>query len=892
MPMNNIRIENPWLLLVSIPLIILVVIGFLLLPKAKKFRPKNIISLVLHVVMSFTLALAFANIQFKKNSTAVEVYVVADCSDSEKNSVAKMDEIIKGVYQQAQNGDTKVGVVAFGLNQEVLVKPGDRFNSVAEMFDDAKHPNFLNDGSDIASAMTYTNSLYSEEVVKRMIIVSDGQETDGDAVSVVEGLTSGENPVFIDTVSLSSEFENEYAILGLEYTDHAYINRKENVKVSIRSKRAAAVTVKLNTNGENIATLETTLNRGLNVLTFELASDKTGSFEYEVTVAGKSGVLDTFAQNNTRHFTQDYTDKFNVLFIADSQSDLDSLNALGVYTENTVIDSYIGTTVVPYELEDLVKYDEIVLSDINVVDLNMSEEFINNLRTAVSVHGKTLQTYGSTYDGLDNEEYHYLDYYNDMLPVQYQSDEAKAVILVIDNSGSMDTDNRINVAKKGAIKMLDQLNDDDYIGVVTFSDSTKIVQSMTLAKNRATVTRQINKIQTEGGTTMAPALKEAGRQLLNADVEYRYVITLSDGDPFDPEDCKRNVRNLAPNDIIFSFINIQNNTSTAVTLLKNLAKAGNGNYYYCSSVNRLTDIMVNSINELANKAIDQFDTEISYRKPDDPVLDNVESLRYINGFNYCRIKNAATTVLTVTFMDEDLDGTINTATVPLYAYWNYGNGKVSSFTSSLSSAWTEDFRTLGDGKQLLKNSVYEMLPDRNNSHMLTLDYYNNGLSTDLVASPHNGDAGGYMVAKMNIDGQNLEYELIFDGVNYVANVPTTKTGKYDVEVSYFRHKDDAEPLDKINEPVYFDYSKEYDIFTNETNDVMFNVSKKAAGNFSEAGYEYKASEAELNSTSYISTMMVFMLITVIIFLADVFVRKSDFIRKKKVDVAKTSLPQA
>ena len=145
---------------------------------------------------------------------------------------------------------------------------------------------------------------------------------------------------------------------------------------------------------------------------------------------------------------------------------------------------------------------------------------------------------------------------------------------------------------------------------------------------------------------------------------------------------------------------------------------------------------------------------------------------------------------------------------------------------------------------------------------------------------------------MNIDGQNLEYELIFDGVNYVANVPTTKTGKYDVEISYFRHKDDAEPLDKINEPVYFDYSKEYDIFTNETNDVMFNVAKKAAGNFSEDGYEYKASEAELNSTSYISTMMVFMLITVIIFLADVFVRKSDFIRKKKVDVAKTSLPQA
>ena len=891
MHMNNIRIENPWLLFVAIPLVIAVLVGFFLLPKAKKSRPKNIISLVLHLVISFTLALAFANIQFKKTSSNVEVYVVVDCSDSEKASVKQIDEVVSQVYTQSSGSNTKVGVVAFGLNQELLVKPGEKFTTVADMFDSTKHPNFLRDGSDIGSAMNYTASLYSEDTVKRMVVISDGQETDGDAVNAVETLISGDNPIHIDTVSLTGNYENEFAILGLNYTDHAYINRDEKVKVSIRSKRAADVTVNLNSNGEVVQSIETTLNRGLNVVSFSLNSTVAGVFEYEVTLSSRGGALDTFSENNVRRFTQDYTDKFNVLFIGDTAEDYNSLVNLDLYTENTTIDSYVDTSVVPYKLEDLVKYDEIVLSNINVLELDDSEEFVTNLRTAVMVHGKSLQTYGTTYTGIDNEEYRYADYYNDMLPVQYQSDEAKAVILLIDVSGSMDTDDRISMAKKGAIAMLDQLNDNDMIGVLTFSDSVKTIQSLTLAKNKTTIIRQINRIKTEGGTTMGPGLKEAGRQLASADVEYRYVITLSDGDPFDPDDCKTNVRRLAGNDIIFSFINITNNSQTSISLLKSLANLGNGNYYYCNNARKLADVMVNSISDLENLEIDQTDSPISFRTADDPVLDNVYTLYNINGFNYCRIKNAATTVLTVTYLQTDLDNNTNTATIPLYAYWRYGNGKVSSFTSSLSSYWTTEFRENGDGKQFFKNSVYQTLPDRNNSHILTLDYKNNGLSTDVFVSPNNNDAGGYIVADIDVDGTKTQYELVFDGVNYSANIPTPKTGKYNATISYYKNKGDSEPADQIDAPIYFDYSKEYDIFTDENNDVMFNVAKKANGNFNEESYTYLVTEEELNSTSFISTMMAFLLTSVVLFLVDIFVRKSDFLRRKG-KAANTSSPQA
>ncbi len=50
-------------------------------------------------------------------------------------------------------------------------------------------------------------------------------------------------------------------------------------------------------------------------------------------------------------------------------------------------------------------------------------------------------------------------------------------------------------------------------------------------------------------------------------------------------------------------------------------------------------------------------------------------------------------------------------------------------------------------------------------------------------------------------------------------------------------------------------------------------------------YEYKMSDNELNQFSYYSTMMIFFLVSVIIYLADIFIRKTTFKKKNKTEVA-------
>ena len=131
--MNSIRIQNPFLLLLVIPLIAAVIIGFFMLPKVKRMRKKNIISFSLHLAMSVLLALAFSDIQFLKTSQKTELYIVCDVSDSLRLSQEKVDDIIKDIYEQANaETDTKVGLVGFADTAEVIYNPGEKYKGIAE----------------------------------------------------------------------------------------------------------------------------------------------------------------------------------------------------------------------------------------------------------------------------------------------------------------------------------------------------------------------------------------------------------------------------------------------------------------------------------------------------------------------------------------------------------------------------------------------------------------------------------------------------------------------------------------------------------------------------------------------------------------------------------------
>ena len=885
--MNNIEIKNPWLGLIAIPMIVLVLVFFFRIPKQKRKFLKNRLSLGLHMVMSVTLSLAFMDIRFLHSGKETELYILADCSDSEKISSQRIDTLIHEVYdQKALN--TKIGVIAFAKDYRLVTPLGGAFNSIGNLFYD---DTFDGSATNLENALNYAQTLYSEQSVHRMLIISDGAETDGSAIDALESLLN--NEINIDCVYLTEDGDDEIAVTNVAYTEKAFYGRKQEAKVSIRSRKEAQVMVRLTKDGEVVSAKPTQVNRGLTIVTFQLPSEQVGTFDYKVSLLGADGQeipeeKDLFKQNNHKSFTQEIHDDFKVLLIDSGTQDKRAIDNLHLYSENTEITEFNYTASnLPYTLDKLIQYDEIILSDVNLSIMAHYEEFVENLRLAVSVYGKTLMNYGATNIGDTNNEH--LSMFADMLPVQYHSDDKQAVILNIDVSGSMSGD-RIAKAKQGAIACVDILDEDDYIGIVSFSDEGTVVQPLTSVKNRATIVSNINSMVDLGGTQMSAGFDRCTELLRNADFEYKQVITLSDGDPFETQEELRNqVTRMAQMNIICSFINIANKPGEQ--LLKDLSNVGNGRYYYVESAASLVKVMLSSVtDEVTNTAIEGR-APIQVREEDDPSLEGVSNLPDLMGYNYCRIKQDATTVLTTQYTAKESDGeAVGVAAVPIYAYWTFGKGKVSSFTSRIGTGWTSNFRGQASGKLFLQNAANEMLPESASNDQITFEYDINGYSALAHVNANDGDTEADVTLVLtDPNGNQTSYKPNYDGNGYSVLVNTPISGDYKAHIVYRHHvtwnngEVHLETLGEIDYPLHFDYSKEYNLFEANDGEILYRLSK-ANGSTSVNEINYETLSSEIEYRSYVSSMMWLLFASLAIFLADVFIRKTEF-KKKKVEAA-------
>ena len=889
--MNNIEVRNPYLAFIAIPLVAIVVLFFFHIPKQKRFWTKHIISLVLHFFIAGTLTLTFIDINYLYTSKNTELVILADCSDSELDSKDELDAVVKNIYEKVNN-TTKACLVAYAESPEKVIDFGGRYdNAIKKVFDDT---NFKRNSTNIEKALRYANTLYSEDTVRRLIIISDGIETDGSATLALEDLRHNEVNIECIYTRHGEKAKNEIAITNVEFVDTVFLNRTQTVKASIRSWKEEDSTVNLWKNGMVIDSLQLPISRGLNEAEFLLPTDEVGTFDYKVTVepgTGKTALEDTYAENNTCSFTQKVTDEFKVLILKGDQSTNVRnifINDLGCFTENTDVTEYwYKDNSLKVDLDYLLSFDEYILYDVVIKDIPHYDQFVANIFTCVASYGKTLQNFGEL--NLSNEDTEALTQYSDMLPVQVEGSSEKAVILNIDVSGSM-SGQSIEQARNGAKACVDILNDKDFLGVVSFSDSSKVVAPLSSAKRNAeSIKSAISRMEPEGGTQMNAGLQKSFELLSNSTFEYKYVITLSDGEPFETDqELIEQVEKMAAAGIACSFINILN--PSGETLLRTLADHGFGAYFYCENTSQLAETMIEAVGiRSLSGLIDNKVLPIGVANAEDPLLAgvNTAALGNINGSYVCYRKPDAKTVLTIPYQKESDDASGSTTiTLPLFAYWRFGRGTVSSFTSNFSP-WTYQFRNSAEGKKFFQNAWNSLLPEFASHDQIQFTYETKGVTSDIHIYAADPDTNAEVkVTLTGPKGDKIESQLFFDGTQYSGNVPTADIGTYSVHINYKHHitMTNGEvmmvPLGEGDYNLFFDYSSEYNVFDASDGELLYELaSNREDVTVNEPNYA--ALSQELQYTSYRSTSLWFLIATLALFLADVFVRKGEAKKKKK-----------
>ncbi|MFK7918753.1 MAG: von Willebrand factor type A domain-containing protein [Ilumatobacter sp.] len=102
---------------------------------------------------------------------------------------------------------------------------------------------------------------------------------------------------------------------------------------------------------------------------------------------------------------------------------------------------------------------------------------------------------------------------------------------VIDTSGSMDQDNRLGLVKESLTILVEELNDDDRVAIVTYSDDSGVVLEPTRVRDRDRILDAIDSLQPGGSTNLESGLREGydlARSAFN-DGGINRVIIASDG---------------------------------------------------------------------------------------------------------------------------------------------------------------------------------------------------------------------------------------------------------------------------------------------------------------------------------------------------------------------------
>ncbi len=253
-----------------------------------------------------------------------------------------------------------------------------------------------------------------------------------------------------------------------------------------------------------------------------------------------------------------------------------------------------------------------------------------------------------------------------------------SIVFLIDTSGSMDRGNKLDLAVSAVVSALDQLHPESRVAVLSFADHYEWVVRFTKAEEKDAIRRELERMRSAGGTTMYPALGEAGRRLANEKSVMKHALLLTDGRSLTRlQQNQHVVRRLVKDEVTVSTVAIS--PDSARKELEQVADLTGGRAWYTESWEDLPRILVEETVMVVGKdTVDKVDQP--WPVPDSPLAGTVDWARALPlaGHNAARARPTA-----------DLGLMLGEGGDPLVASWRYGAGSVTTFTSELAVGWGE-----------------------------------------------------------------------------------------------------------------------------------------------------------------------------------------------------------
>lgn len=635
-------------------------------------------ALVVRGVIAASLVAALAGLSVPRPGSEVAVVFAVDASDSMGH--AGRAEALAWVREalDAQPRRTRAGVVLFGgdARLELAVRPGAELGQPGARVDASR--------TNLAAALRLAGAVQPSDARRRVVLVSDGRPTEGDAEAEAERLR--EAGIRVDVRPMTPRAGADAAVLRLDAPQTVREGEALALRATVASTVEQALRLTLRRDGDVVQERSVEVRPGEHVVEIGDMAGGPGVYRYRIELTASE---DAVPENNIGHAAVRVLGPARTLLVegsAGAGADLARALEAGGLTVDVVDPSAIPPldTLAAYEATTLVDVEARALTDDQVRILGSAVRELG--RGLVVVGGDRSFSVGG-YLGTELER---------LLPVESDVTDPKrrpsvAQVLAIDTSGSMGAChcdprrpsgfggdrgeggiNKTDISRAAAARAIRALRQSDWVGVLAFNTEHRWVVPLAQLPADEVIERGLRRLNPSGGTRLGQPLNAAAEELLAANRQLKHIILFTDGWT-NEEGLVAQAEAIAAQGMTISVLATGEGPGEE---LRRIAEAGRGRFYPGTDLNDIPRLMMEEVTLASRQFVNEGEFFPTVRA-ETPVTAGLHSTPPLFGYVATTTKPTADTLLE-----------IGDETDPLLATWRSGLGRVTAWTSDASVRWS------------------------------------------------------------------------------------------------------------------------------------------------------------------------------------------------------------
>lgn len=701
----SISFDHPWVLFLLLLLPWMWLVSFRAL--AGLGNGRRLAALLFRSVVLLLIICAISGIQWVRISERISVIYILDQSDSVARAKRDLmlDFAIKSARQHRDGarGD-RAGLIVFGREAAIEFPPYDDDLPAVRGLE-----SYLGrtDATNLEAALKLAQASFPEDSAKRVVVITDGVETLGQAGAVAKAMADagiGIDVVPVDLLSKSEILVEKVDLppnirQGQPFQTRVVINRYQHESDQSVSGRLRLIR-SMGASEQVLVDDSVVLDKDVNVFPITDSIDRPSGYNYRAEFVPDDPSADALQQNNRADSFTYVRGKGRVLVIEDWKSAGENAMMIDALRRAEIEVDVMPSNQLFTSLTELQAYDSVLLAGVprssgNDADdiASFTDEQLEMLVANAEQFGSGLMMIGGP-DGLGAGGWSN-SVIEKAMPVDFQVKntkiEAVGALAMVLHACEIAQGNYWQ--KRIAEESLKVLGAMDYCGILQFTGLGDVWLwgdkngMLRVGQNRTAMMQRIRNMSPQDMPDFQPSMQMALTSLQSVNASIKHCIIISDGDPAPP--ATGLINQFSKAQIKISTVAVGSHGPAGHQTLQNISNQTGGNYYVVSNAAALPKIFQREAMRVARPLVREpdggFQPEITY--PHEVLTGLPRQLPRTAGYVLTTVKESPLVEVSMRANDNEAEPENQT----ILASWTYGLGRCAVFTSDSGKRWTSQW---------------------------------------------------------------------------------------------------------------------------------------------------------------------------------------------------------